>query len=451
MFSKPKPGQDTAGKASSAGNNTTAKVTQRLPTSILPVHELEDVTSDYVDAKELVSKEDEKFFSSRSPATFFELRLYVKKLLQHAANGEKDQVEEMLIQNPALLLEKATVTDYSGRTHFQRTVYQIVLGALDGNVQHTNGNKVVSNGMIEMIEGYFKKLPNKTPEEIEKIRQEQYNGQFPDGQQEKEEKRVVADSVALNTVMGIILSSNEADCKATNNLEDAIRTIIRKAKDANGNPTQRALELDRLTQLIVKAETEEKFNQAFAEFENYLQKNGLVKNVSFNFDILKAIYRFRNHLEPKDVFTTGKHFNHQLHKEAIEIYEANYRAFGGTIQVDVCWQKVKGYIERFVPACDCHVVVQGADLILEDRQFPERQVAHAYDGFFFPLDANEHWELGYNYSCNPSGGVANTYWAEGGWDHLKAYLDQKQRLGLVLMQASQQQSLADKKPAAKNS
>jgi hypothetical protein len=55
----------------------------------------------------------------------------VKKLLEHAARGEQQQVIDLIKNDPGLLLEINTVTDYSGRTFKSLTAFQYAVWARD--------------------------------------------------------------------------------------------------------------------------------------------------------------------------------------------------------------------------------------------------------------------------------------------------------------------------------
>ena len=145
--------------------------TQKLKESLLP--DLENLILKYIGDENFESKD---YSLSNVGPTFFENRLPVITLLSHAVRGEYDEVNAMLNKNPLLLLEKDSITDYSGRQHYKRTVYQLALGAMDQDVINKDGKQVL-DGMKEMIENHFSKLPMKT-EEIIRIMQEQYNEQF---------------------------------------------------------------------------------------------------------------------------------------------------------------------------------------------------------------------------------------------------------------------------------
>ena len=145
--------------SSSTETNPTFQTTESKPSQKPKLKELllpylEDPVLDYMSDENF---ESEKYSPASVGPTFFENRLPVITLLLHAVRGEYDKVDAMLKKNPLLLLEKDTVTDYSGRTHYKRTVYQLALGALDQDVIDEKGRKVV-DGMKEMIENHFNQI-----------------------------------------------------------------------------------------------------------------------------------------------------------------------------------------------------------------------------------------------------------------------------------------------------
>lgn len=370
--------------------NDTKKTEPLLP-------ELEDIILEYVS--------DENFNSHNYSmitvgSTFFEKRLPVYTLLQHVVRGEYAEVNAMLTKNPSLLLEKDTVTDYSDRKHSKRTVYQIALGACDYNLKDVKGHVVV-DGMVEMIEKHFLRLPEKTTEEINILMRDQYVGQFPKGFEEKEAKRMASDLKALNTTMDAIKKASDENCRLISSLEDEIRKIIREEK------SERADKLSSMTQSVLKA-TNDDFDTAFHVLTDYVITQQMIKSDVFNVDMLKALYQFRNHLEPKGVITFGKHFNHQLLADAAQCYDDNYVGFGShwdSPKNRLCWQKMFGYIERFVPACDAQVIAQGLYSVLEDGEKSNRSLKFRYGGgSFFPLGSDVHWEIGYSCAAMPVAG-----------------------------------------------
>ena len=84
-------------------------------------------------------------------------------------------------------------------------------------------------------------------------------------------------------------------------------------------------ELKKLSQTTVTACTLETFNDAWGKLRSYLQ--GIVGE-AVDLTVLNALYQFRNHLEPKGVYTTGYHANSDLPREAYQSYDNNFSQFG---------------------------------------------------------------------------------------------------------------------------
>lgn len=373
--------------------------TTRLPE--LPTV-LQDLILDYVDHT------DETFNSTTySPksagSSLFENRLPVFTLLQHAVRGEYKEVNAMLTKNPLLLLEKDTVTDYSGRKHGKRTVYQIALGAYDYHVKLGNG-KIDQKGMVEMIAEHFKKLPGKSANDIKKIMQDQYKEQFPDGYEKDEAKRLASDLKAIIDVIYAIDKASDKDCRLISSVEDQIHAIMRK-----GNPSPKDRALQKIVQSVMKANSNEDFETAFNAFTDYLITRPIIKSNFFNVDLLKAFYQFRNHFEPRDIQKSGKHFNHQLLAYVAQLYDDNYEHFGNRWDKPkniMCWQKVFGFFQRLVPACDAQIISQGIWSVVTNGDKSHRSLKFTYGGgVFFPLDANSSWEIGHNYAASGRGGA----------------------------------------------
>lgn len=247
----------------------------------------------------------------------------LSRLLQYVAYGEQTEAEKILKLNPALLLEKGTVVDYSGRT-IQGTALQIALGAEDVGYQKDE------ECMVEMIQRYFDKLPDGKQALATQITE-----QFPEGWEEKENERAKNDSDALNKVIQAIADSNDNDnCEA-------------------------------------------------------------------------ALQAFRDYLAPKDIIKTGKHFNAQLLMEASKLYDDNYSQFGGydSHKNNICWRKVIGTIQRFLPACYAQAFCQGIYGIVEDGEILRRRLKFRFgkNPFFFPLDSESAFRLGVDYAGSLGG------------------------------------------------
>lgn len=80
--------------------------------------------------------------------------LAVKKLLQHVVRGEINAIYSMLMAKPKLLLEKATVMDYSER-EATFTAYQLALGYSLGFVNPKSADELIS-----LLEHFLQQLPN---------------------------------------------------------------------------------------------------------------------------------------------------------------------------------------------------------------------------------------------------------------------------------------------------
>lgn len=360
-----------------------------LDDKILGYTEEENFVSTHYDPEEVPQK-------GSCLLSFFQNRLPVVTLLQHAVYGEYKAVDAMLTKNPLLLLEADTVVDYSGRKHFNRTVLQLALGAKDIDVKGDNG-KIVVDGMIPMIEGHFQRLPNKKPDEIKTIMEKQYEGQYPKDYKDIEAKQDARDDEAFDAMMTVIKKADDDHCERTNKLEDKIHTLWRREK------SDRANQLKNIIQTIYKAD-DESFSSAFNVLKDYIKEHQLIKSAEFDFTILEALYRFRNYWEPKKAFTIGKHFNHKILDKSATEYDTNYHSFGAGINDEwnapkniFCWQKILGWLERFAPAPDAQVIADGPWFIIGNGNKSQRTLNCRFKGgHYYPLGADLDWELGYN-------------------------------------------------------
>jgi hypothetical protein len=385
--------------------------------------------------------------TSRGVRTLFSKAL-TPILLQACVNGERDKVNAILTQFPELLLEKGTVMDYSGRVHRNRTVYQLALGACDKNVLDKNGNIVVE-GMVEMIEEHFKRLTmpegfvthmmkliedeetagklskdqakqekenlmeNPQVYYVNKVMRDQYEGQFPPEHEAKEEERVKQDRDADDKFMKVIEATSDAHVTITSDLDDKIYRIIRTPKSKLSD------ELRRLVSKVMKAPSNE-FDNEFEALKRFLiaQDGFIKKGEVFDFELFKGLYQFRNHLEPKEEQTFGKHCNHQLLAEISQSYDDNYERFGNrwySPKNKFCWQKRFGWAERGAPACDAQVIAQGSWSILENGEKSRRSLKFTYgDGSYYPLAADPNWEIGYNCAAAELWGEGVARFAHGG-------------------------------------
>lgn len=352
-----------------------------------------------------------------------------KHLCQAAIQREYKEVDRLLKYCPLLLLETATVIDYSGRKHIDRTVYQLVLGAKDKNIKRVKWDddrdelvieedKIAIAGMIEMIEKHFSKLSEL---DYKAIMQKQYDEQYPANYKAIEEKEDAEDDAAYDAGLNVVRHASNAICEITNKLEDDIHKIRR------GEKSQRADELRNITQSIYNANTQD-FKAEFDKLKVYLQKEKLV-NDSFDFTVLEAIYRFRNYWESKlkKEFTIGRHFNHGALDKAKMKYDANYKAFGdggfdtwNAPKNILCFKKLYGYIGRFVPACDGKIIAQGQwGVLVQGEKFRNSLDWSSGSGHYFPLADDSDWELGHNYG--PGGACVAQRWRDE-WPESFQYL-----------------------------
>jgi hypothetical protein len=108
----------------------------------------------------------------------------VHKLLTHALWGEKAEVLAMLEKDPGLLLQTGTVEGIYGGKHKDRTVYQLIIGAEDYDMEKD-------------VRKLFDRLPNGEAE-----RAKQFKGQYPDDydpdQYEKYNFKALVDIIATD-------------------------------------------------------------------------------------------------------------------------------------------------------------------------------------------------------------------------------------------------------------
>lgn len=101
----------------------------------------------------------------------------------------------------------------------------------------------------------------------------------------------------------------------------------------------------------------------------------------------------------KGACTIGNHFNLELLSDVARLYDINYVNFGGWngLKNLLSWQKVFGYVQRFVPACDAQLIVQGLYYVFDDGEQARRTLSFRIGGGkFFPLDSDPSVFLGYN-------------------------------------------------------
>ncbi|MDA8561687.1 hypothetical protein N9L02_01070 [Gammaproteobacteria bacterium] len=354
--------------------------------------------------------------------------LKAQKLLQAVVYGEYYKVSEALNSNPELLLKRDTVIDYSGRIHKNKTALQLALGAGDTNVVREN-KSIGQHGMVELIIDHFKKLPNF---EIE-IKQ-QYDEQFPCGFEEKESERLKYDKAAINTLYRAILKVSNYGCRLIDDLENIIHFKI------NTEYSKDAKEFKVIFNNILKAKSDDIFKDEFSQLIALIIKLKLISGDTFDFTLLEALYRFRNHFEPKDVKIYAKHFDIKIFDFVLLKYDSYYERlnqFGG-LKNKFCWQKVVGYIQRFIPACDAYIIGQGVWNIIENKVDSSRIFKFRENGIsYYPLNfTSRRGSLGFNYVLYPE----PRFWAGS---HASSHLikNKAQSSLSVLMQQMESSSL----------
>ncbi len=138
-----------------------------------------------------------------------ELEAKVEQLLWFVSHGKKDQAEKMLKIHPALLLCEGETRDYTGKTR-RGTALQLALCAGDVNLYNGSRQQLLGEGMAEMLERYFAKLPSGKEEFTRQI-----TAIFPEDWEEQEEERHERDVAALHKVRKALHHSrDEAECQA---------------------------------------------------------------------------------------------------------------------------------------------------------------------------------------------------------------------------------------------
>lgn len=310
-----------------------------------------------------------------------------KTLLLHVVRGEEALAKIMIEKNPELLYFSGTVTDYSNRTHENRTALQLALGAQDAD-------------MAEMIVSYLKNLPNGESTIVTQIR-----GQFPNGYEIEEEKRVKSDISALSRVHAAIAQSSQQACADVNLLDDRIQSCL--SKD---------IKVQEIIQSILKAKIEDHFETAFNKLRVHMQIP--LRNLG----LLKEIYKFRNYLEPKKSITFGKYSNSSMLIKIFQLYEENYFLFGSwnSNKNNLIWRKIKGYIERYLTANLAQAASQGFFKIIRCGEKLNRSfLINGYQNFF-PLDTDPCDRLGFDYSIDcgkkwSCGGTTNIFEESMNW------------------------------------
>jgi hypothetical protein len=328
------------------------------------------------------------------------VRLRIIPLLQHVVYGNQAEAEKIIISNPTLLLLRGTVEDYSfgmdeeNHRKNEGTAYQLALGAED--VSFHEGEFC----MAEMIHSYLIKLPQGETEIAKQTMQ-----RFPLGWEAEDTNRAAKDSAALHKVITAIELASQEDCHSTSEVDKTIQHIL-CGITLDAPVIYNSNNLKKIIKAISQAD-ENDFEAAFGELRNYLYQNAIIESPSFNFAVLKAIYQFRNYLEPRGVISIGKQFNVGLLEEAFKLYDREYELFGNrwdSAKNMLFWQKVIGYIQRFLPASYAQAFAQGIYYIVENGEKLKRSLEFRHDKniFFFPLDSDPRSRLGFDWGRGPA-------------------------------------------------
>lgn len=382
----------------------------------------------------------------------------IKEILDRALSRKPPDLDYLR----ELLCTPGTVKSYNNHIYEKRTLYQIALGAREYNVMSESGIQVV-DGLVEMLGEYFKKLPDgemlqkqqydaqfpKGFEETEKKRisndsrelnrviEVVDNASDVDCQQTMAldsfhgydlrpsawaatDNEVLASAIYLQAAEeGLTCRLRGLDGQVKNELiswdklqkvplsvDDIIKkkllflpTILEQLAESGQFYTAKQIQkLKVLSQATVCAHSQNDFDEAWKELEKLMKS---IAGESINFDVLKALYQFRNYLEPKAAYTTGYHSNPQLLLEAYQSYDNNFARFGDSWfspKNVLCVQKIAGLAQRDLSACELQLHAQGPYAVLVDGNKSKRTFSFTYGGgAVLPLDSDPCFRLGYNY------------------------------------------------------
>jgi hypothetical protein len=221
----------------------------------------------------------------------------------------------------------------------------------------------------------------------------------------------------LHELLNVIKAITEEECKTVNALDDEIQRLLRKENPEGYNPN----DLRKLKDAALNA-TKDNFDNAFNALISYLANKNLINPDSYHLAAFKALYQFRNYLErtTHTIYNRGKHFNSQLLAEAFKLYDENYAAFGNkwdSAKNLLCWRKVIGYTQRFLPACYAQAFSKGVYYVVEHGEKLSRSLNFCSGGgSFYPLVSNSDSLLGYDFAGDGrrhGGAMPEPEWASG--------------------------------------
>jgi hypothetical protein len=275
-------------------------------------------------------------------------KTYVTRIVQYVGelvvkeptNYNIGKLKAMITVNPALLLEKCQV-----QTHAKDLAGNAVV--VEGTLFEL-ADRADDEGMLSMIQPY---MQAHYPEELQACKEKLL------AEEKDEATRQEKDLQALQTIISAISKASNRTCELMLNHETEITADDKEAQK-----------------------------------------------------LLTALNAFRDYLAPKKdpqtneiiPIKTGKHFNMQVLIEAFRLYDENYDAFGGwdSHKNNLCWRKLIGYMQRFLPACYAQAFAQGIYYIVEDGEKLRRTFDFRLGGgSYFPLDGDPSFRLGYNYAA----------------------------------------------------
>lgn len=111
----------------------------------------------------------------------------------------------------------------------------------------------------------------------------------------------------------------------------------------------------------------------------------------------EALNKFRLDLSPRIINNGLFHFNIHNLINAVEVYREHYDKWT-EMQRKLYWQKIAGYLERFLPACYAQVLCQGLENVVRDNEPIKRELKLQEDRPYYPLDTKRSNRLGYDFA-----------------------------------------------------
>ena len=348
----------------------------------------------------------------------YEASRQVQKLLLHVVRGELRQAENMIQQDPGLLLETGVVIDYSNRT-VEGTALRLALAAEDVG-RYTECAYIWG----PPLDFDFNRLTDEFLKNLSPVENTAYV--------------LCADTLFYidkinDEVLGIVLTENAirefyAVVKNCGNGSVLSLEQLQKIKHITGHDCSEGMTEMILRHLRKLPYGEEHIAQQIKEqfpngWERQAQEKAnrdvaaLIKveeaiaNSLSNKDCAQAIQEFRDYLEfeykEKGIIKTGKHFNSQILIEAFRIYNLKDCIYYDARQSKLFWSNVIGYIQRFLPASYAQVFCQSNYTTEYNYDKLKRSLEFRYFiGIFYPLDGNPDYRLGFDFAAKLMRGLA---------------------------------------------